>query len=126
MDYATARQLVLTYVEGWKEGDQAKILNCLDPECVVIESYGPTYRGLAQIGRWVKTWLSGEGNQVTRWDVTSFYATDEACFFEWEFECTYEGKLGGFEGASIARFKNGKIVFMREYAMTAERYEWEG
>jgi hypothetical protein len=36
------------------------------------------------------------------------------------------GKRGGFEGASIARFKNGKIVSLREYAMTAPRYEWQG
>jgi hypothetical protein len=126
MDDITAQQPVLSYVEGWKEGNRAKILDCLHPECVIIESYGPTYRGLAQVGRWVETWLSGEGNQITRWDVTSFYTTGEAFFFEWEFECTYGGNLAGFEGASIARFKNGKIVFMREYAMTAERYEWQG
>jgi membrane protein YqaA with SNARE-associated domain len=68
----------------------------------------------------------GPGNEVNRWDVTSLYVTGEACFFEWVFECTFARNRDGFEGASIAQFRNEKIVFLREYAMTAKRYEWEG
>src|SRR6516164_2931109 len=45
MNDASTKQLLLAYVEGWKSGDREKILNTLDPACVVIESYGPTYRG---------------------------------------------------------------------------------
>ncbi|HLZ62335.1 MAG TPA: nuclear transport factor 2 family protein [Ktedonosporobacter sp.] len=125
MNDASPNHLIATYIEGWKSGDREKILSTLDPACVVIESYGPIYRGKAMIGRWIDSWFA-PGNTVNRWDVTSLYVTEEACFFEWIFECTYAGDRSGFEGASIARLAEGKIVFLREYAMTAPQYEWEG
>lgn len=125
MGDASPDQLVLNYVEGWKSGDREQILSTLDPACVIIESYGPTYRGKEMVGRWIDSWFA-PGNVVNHWDVTSLYVADEACFFEWTFECTYEGSRNGFEGASLARVSNGKILFLREYAMTAPRYEWEG
>jgi hypothetical protein len=125
MNDAAITQLILTYVEGWKSGDREKILSTLDSACVVIESYGPTYRGKEMVDRWIDAWFA-PGNVVNRWDVTALYATDEACFFEWIFECTYAGDRSGFEGVSIARLSKGKIAVLREYAMTAPRYEWKG
>jgi len=125
MNNDAIREVVLTYIAGWKESNRDKILECFDPECVVIESYGPTYRGLEMVSRWITSWFA-PGNEVNQWDVTSLYTADETCFFEWIFECTYMGERAGFEGASIACLKNGKIVYLREYAMTAPRYEWPG
>ena len=125
MSDVSARQLIHAYVEGWKAGDREKILSTLDLECVIIESYGPTYRGKEMVGRWIDSWLA-PGNTVDRWDVTSLSIGDEACFFEWFFECTYDGDRGGFEGASIMRVRDEKIIFLREYAMTAPRFEWNG
>ncbi len=125
MHDADAHRLILTYVQGWIAADREHILGTLDPACVIIESYGPTYRGRDMIARWIDSWFA-PGNIVTRWDVTSFFATDETCFFEWIFECRYAGNLGGFEGASLTRVSQGKIIHLREYAMTAPRYEWEG
>ena len=125
MHDAVAHRLILTYVQGWIAADREQILGTFDPACVIIESYGPTYRGKDMIARWIDSWFA-PGNIVTRWDVTSCFATDEICFFEWIFECRYAGELSGFEGASLARVSNGKIIHLREYAMTAPRYEWEG
>jgi hypothetical protein len=125
MHDATAHQLILTYVQGWIAADREQILSTLNPDCLIIESYGPTYRGRDMIARWIDSWFA-PGNVVTRWDITSFFATDEACFFEWNFECRYAGNLAGFEGASLAQVSQGKIIHLREYATTAPRYEWEG
>src|SRR5579884_4006607 len=125
MGDASPDQLVLNYVEGWKIGDREKILSTLDPACVVIESYGPVYRGKEMVGRWIDSWFA-PGNTVNRWEVTSLYVANDACFFEWFFDCTHAGKRSGFEGASLARIANEKITSLREYAMTAPRYEWEG
>jgi hypothetical protein len=85
MSDISLKQLILTYVEGWKSGDREQILRTLDPACVVIESYGPTYRGKEMVVRWIDSWFA-PGNVVNRWDVTSLYVTDEACFFEWIIE----------------------------------------
>jgi SnoaL-like domain len=125
MDSTSPNQLILRYVEGWIAGNREQVLSTLDPACLIIESYGPTYRGKEMVGRWIDSWFA-PGNRVNRWEVTSFYTGDEACFFEWIFECTYEGSRSSFEGASLARLSQGKITFLREYAMTASRYEWEG
>ena len=89
----------------------------LDPACMIIEYDGLTYRGVEKIGRWIETWLE-DGNEVNRWDITSLYVIDDVCFFEWVFECTFAGTRAGFEGASVVRFSNGKIVSLREYGMT--------
>jgi hypothetical protein len=125
MNDASSNQVIATYIEGWKSGDREKILSILDPACVIIESYGPIYRGKEMISRWIGSWLV-PGNMVNRWDVTSLFVKDEVCFFEWSFECTYAGNHSSFEGASIAQLSQEKIVFLREYAMTAPRYEWQG
>ncbi len=125
MDASAAHQLILQYVEGWKLANSDMILDTLHPECVVIESYGPTYRGMDTVARWIKAWFV-DGNCVNSWDVTSFHFADDTCFFEWDFRCTYDGNRAGFEGSSIARFGTEKIIYLREYAMTAPRYEWQG
>ena len=125
MHDAAAHRLILTYVQGWIAADREQILRTLDPACVIIESYGPTYRGRDRISRWIDSWFA-PGNVVTRWDITSFFTTNETCFFEWIFECRYAGDQGGFEAASLARVSQGKIIHLREYTMTAARYEWEG
>jgi SnoaL-like domain len=120
MHSTSPNQLILRYREGWGAGDREQILSTLDSACLVIESSGPTYRGKEMVGRWIDSWFA-PGNRVNRWEVTSFSIGDEACFFEWIFECTYEGSRSSFEGASVARVSQGKIVFLREYAMTAPR-----
>jgi hypothetical protein len=125
MDEAIARRVIQIYVDGWLERDCAKIVDCLDRECVVIESYGPTYHGIVKVGRWIDVWFGG-GNTVDRWDITSLYVTGETCFFEWVFACTYAGSYAMFEGASIVRLNNGKIVLLREYQTTKPLYEWDG
>jgi hypothetical protein len=48
------------YIDGWPEGDKTRILDALDERCVVIESYGPIYRGGPRVEQWVDAWF-GEG-----------------------------------------------------------------
>jgi ketosteroid isomerase-like protein len=122
-----ARQLIAAYVEGWKVNDPARVIATLTPDCVVVESHGPTYRGREVAARWIEGWL-GRGDTVDRWDVTSF-CFDEAgqtAVFEWEFECTADGVRYEIDGISIAEFAGGKIVALREYRMTEPPYEWTG
>ncbi|MEQ4208053.1 nuclear transport factor 2 family protein [Actinopolymorpha sp. B9G3] len=118
-------RLVRAYFDGWLAADRDAILATLHPACVVIESYGPVYRGIDQVARWIDGWLA-PGNRVTRWDITALDATSDACFAEWDFQCRYDGELGGFEGATVARRSGDKLAYLREYAITAPRYDWQG
>jgi hypothetical protein len=115
MNHDAIKQLVYTYFEGWKSGDREKILGTLDPGGVLIEADGEAFRGKEAISNMLETRVI-PGNKVERWDITSLYVTDEVCFLEWVFACTYAGEHGGFEGASIVRVNHEKIVSLREYA----------
>jgi hypothetical protein len=127
MNRQKASQLITTYVEGWKINNPAQIVDTLAQNCVVIESHGPTYRGMEISTRWIEGWL-GAGDTVDRWDITSF-CFDEAkqtAVFEWKFECTSDGVRYEIDGISIVEFENDKIVGLREYHMTETPYEWTG
>ena len=120
-----AESLIQRYVEGWRKADRDKILDTLAPDCVIVESHGPTYRGRAAIGQWIDTWFEA-GGTVDRWEITSLAIAEDAAAFEWSFACTWLEKAYDFEGASIVRFKEGKIAGIREYCTTAPLYEWDG
>jgi hypothetical protein len=58
MHSTSANQLILSYIEGWIAGNREQILSTLGPACLVIESYGPTYRGKEMVGRWIDSWFA--------------------------------------------------------------------
>jgi len=120
-----AENLIRSYVEGWREGDAAKILGAVAPDCVVIESHGPIYRGKETISQWIETWF-GAGGVVHSWEIRSLEIAGTAGFFEWSFACSWQGKRYEFEGASVIRFAEGGISYLREYTTTAPLYDWDG
>jgi ketosteroid isomerase-like protein len=124
VDRQRAYQLVQQYVDGWKTNDLPAILDSLSPTCLIVESHGPTYRGIEHIRRWAGAWFAQ--GRVDRWDITSFVFAGGSAAFEWRFECTVEGVHYAFDGASVARFSGDRIAALREYRMTQEPFEWEG
>jgi hypothetical protein len=103
MSPTIGEQHLRTYVHGRMERDAEKILGTLDPECVVVESHGPVYRGTDRVAKWIDAWF-GEGNSIESWDITGLLMTAEAAAMEWRFTCTWHGRPASFEGASVARF----------------------
>ncbi len=120
MDRSLAEQLVRVYVEGWKEYNSTKILTTLDPACILIESDGEIFRGAEKIIREVEKRIAGEYGpwQISRWEITTLAVADEVCFLEWIFE----GRRS-FEGASLIRYKESKISYVREYCTTGTLWE---
>jgi ketosteroid isomerase-like protein len=117
MDDQEAKRLIAAYVEGWRGDDLQKIVSALSPDCIVIESHGPTFRGLEAIRQWVENWIAA-GSRVDRWDITSFHFLEDSATFEWDFECAADGQHYHIEGVSIVEFSAGKISAMREYRRT--------
>ena len=115
----TIKPIFERYVEAWKRADIEAALETLDEDCVITECYGPVYRGRDKVRLWMEKWL-GEGNRVLEWDILSSVSGQDAAAFEWRFKCLYHGEESGFEGASVVRCRDGKILYMREYATTAE------
>jgi uncharacterized protein (TIGR02246 family) len=81
MDDGRVRDLVDTYVAGWRDGDRERILSALTEDCEIMESHGPVYRGSDVVARWVDRW-NVEGSRVERCEVTSFTPLPGGAAFE--------------------------------------------
>ena len=121
MDRSRAEEIVRDYVDGWKEYNSAKLRDTLDQGCVLVESDGAIIRGAETIVRQLEKRVAGEHGpwQISQWEITSLAVTDEACFLEW----TFDGRRS-FEGASLVRFNEGKISYVREYRTTGPLIEY--
>lgn len=113
------------YVDAWRRHDVPAVLATLTDDCVVIESYGPVYRGRPRVEQWMLAWLRA-GGSVDSWTITSDTAAGDTLAAEWIFACTWKGAATTFEGATIARLEENKIAYLREYATTAPLYDWSG
>lgn len=91
---------------------------------MVTECYGPIYHGRPRVEHWMTSWLAI--GSVDAWQITSDAVLGDVAVAEWTFSCTYRGDSATFDGATIARLRNGKIAYLREYATTAALYEWTG
>lgn len=117
--------VLLAYIDAWRRHDVGAVLNTLAEDCLIIECYGPVYRGRCQVERWMRTWF-GAGGTVDSWDVTWHAASQDLRIAEWRFGCTWRGDSESFDGATIARLCGPKIAYLREYATTAPLYDWPG
>ena len=113
------------YIAGWRAQDTAAILATLTPDCVVIESFGPIYRGHDRVTQWVSKWLAEDGC-VIDWTVHDLRSSNESEAAEWTFHYTWRGKENSFDGATIAKLDDDKLSYLREYATTAPLYDWRG
>jgi hypothetical protein len=120
-----ARTLVMAYVEGWKHNNPETVLETLTPDCLIIESHGPTYSGRDHVRQWITTWFQ-DGGRIQRWDITSFLWAGDMAAFEWTFECSGSWGTAAFDGATIIRFSGDLIAYLREYRCTTAPYPWSG
>ncbi len=111
------KNVIKRYIDSWLKGDLKGILTTLTNTSVIIESDGSTYKGKRKITKWVTDWIKN-GNTVNNWTLLSFYETRQATVFEWDFTCTVKGIHHKIQGISIAKFKRGKIIYLREYRTT--------
>ena len=117
--------LLEQYTAGWRAHDAAAILATLTPDCVVIESFGPIYRGHDWVAQWISTWLAEDG-RVIEWIIRDLRSSPDEETAEWTFHYTWRGEEKTFDGATIATVRDGKISYLREYATTAALYDWQG
>lgn len=117
--------LLEQYIAGWRAHDANAILNTLHPDCEVIESFGPIYRGHAWVKQWIAEWLAEDG-RVLEWAVHDVYSVADREVAEWTFHYTWRGKEKSFDGSTVARLSHGKLIQLREYATTATLFDWQG
>lgn len=117
--------LLEQYIAGWRAHDADAIVATLDPDCVIIESFGPIYRGSAWVKRWIAEWLAEDG-RVLDWTIHDLHSSGEREVAQWTFHYTWRGVEKRFDGATIARLRGGRLVTLREYATTETLFDWQG
>ena len=123
MDLERAKALVTAYVEGWKNNDLDRILGTLELDCLIIESHGPTYKSTDHVRAWVTSWFE-DGGSIQQWDITSFVFGEDHAAFEWTFQCSGSWGTATFDGATVVRFGDQRIQYLREYRCTHEPFLW--
>jgi len=109
---------LLDYIDAWRRHDIPGVLDTLAADCVIIECYGPVYRGRDRVEQWMRAWF-GAGGSVDAWEITWHAAGSDFLVAEWRFSSTWQGDSTTFEGASVARLRGEKIAYLREYSTTA-------
>lgn len=117
--------LLTSYIKAWASHDIEGVLATLADDCVVTESYGPVYRGRDRVGEWMRAWLA-EGGIVRSWTVNRDLSHERVLVAEWTFSCIWHGSPATFDGVTIAIADGDRLQELREYATTAELYEWSG
>ncbi|GAB3758268.1 nuclear transport factor 2 family protein [Microlunatus parietis] len=113
------------YMDAWIAADVERIAAAVTEDCVIIECYGPVYRGRELVRHWAEAWF-GAGGVVHRWDAGDHFSAEDREVAQWTFECTWAGERSVFDGATVARVKDGLIAELREYQTTAPLYDWRG
>ncbi|MCL1844928.1 MAG: nuclear transport factor 2 family protein [Defluviitaleaceae bacterium] len=99
---------------AWIEKDVSIFADSFAESAVYIESWGPAYRGRADIIAWFADWT--RENCVLEWRVKTFFHAEAVCICEWYFECECGGEIDGFNGVSIVNFNaDEKIISLREF-----------
>ncbi|MDF2867759.1 MAG: putative cytosolic protein [Gammaproteobacteria bacterium] len=122
-----ALTVIKQYMEGWKQNELAKIIDSLAPDCLIIESHGPSYYGIDEVTDWFHFWLRANST-VQQWDIHTFYylTKERIAFLQWDFACQSNNQYYAFPGMSIIKFVEQKISFIQEYRMTHTAYSWNG
>ncbi|MDF2919175.1 MAG: hypothetical protein K0S70_3392 [Microbacterium sp.] len=113
------------YIAAWKTNDTERIVETVTEDVVITESFGPVYYGRERVREWCEKW-NEEGSRVLDWTITNEARTGDLLVAEWRFEYHQDGEDRRLLGATIATQRDGKIAQLREYAVTADLYTWEG
>lgn len=122
-------EAALAYCQAWLHRDGAALGGLLSPDIVVVECYGPEYRGLEEVEAWFAGWHA-QGGRVLAWDVTEAGAFRGGVCLKWRFCCRWDGRESCFDGVSLMDFdERGRISRIEEYSAKAEHirpYRKEG
>ncbi len=122
MSNHTLHKVIDEYFSSWIHQNRDQFLSLLDKDIAVKECTGDVYEGIEAAQTWFETW-NGNGNKVLSWEISDRYfdVRNEVATVIWIFECNFEGENFIFEGASVVKFRNNKILKLDEYQMNVEK-----
>ena len=110
MNKDKANRLITEYINGWINGDAARVLNTLAPDCLIVESHGPRFEGRDEVEKWINDW-NQDGSKVIEWEIKNKLLQDTNAAFQWYFRCIMKGREYKIDGAAPAlwSFETGEF-----------------
>ena len=97
------------WFDMWLTGERQELSRLFDKNVYYSESWGPEYHGIAQLEHWFDDWT--QQGKVEQWKIQAFYHQNQNTVVEWNFRCTFAGKVQQFDGVTIVE----KIFSLREF-----------
>ncbi|EHI98817.1 hypothetical protein CDLVIII_2155 [Clostridium sp. DL-VIII] len=114
-------EVIKEYFNSWVIRDESVLEKVFEEDIMYIECYGPAYKGIGQVKKWVTEWY--KHGRVIVWNINEFVHNERYSICDWYFECEYDGKLDGFNGVSWIEFsERNKIIKLREYQSKVPNY----
>ncbi len=113
--------IIRLWFDMWIKGIDLGILNIFTDDAVYIESWGPEYKGAADIKRWFDEWNLRAEAKV--WDIKQFIHNENQTVVEWYFASVDMGEEAELDGVSIIKWTNdNKIKYLKEFACKVDTY----
>ena len=111
------------WFDMWLQARDLGIEQIFAPDCLYTESWGPQYRGAAQVAYWFREWNTR--GKVVRWDIRQFFHKGDQTVVEWVFRNTVDGgRVEAFEGMSLVTWTaDGRIAALKEFGCNQDRYD---
>jgi hypothetical protein len=110
------------YMDGWLTNNLEQILDVCHPNIYIEECHGPAYLGIAEVEKWISAWVVK--GQVTKWEILIdwYDENEDTYFYKWHFCCNYNNEIRDFQGLSLVKMEDEKIVRLEEYQTTTGHY----
>lgn len=111
------------WFDMWLQARDLGIEQIFAPDCLYTESWGPQYRGAAQVAYWFREWNTR--GKVVRWDICQFFHKEDQTVVEWSFRNEMkDGRAEEFDGLSLIRWDGaGRISSLREFGCNTRNYD---
>jgi ketosteroid isomerase-like protein len=116
------KDIINQYFQSWLTKDFNLFNSTLDENVRIEECYGAYYIGKIECQKWFEHWNKPTENKVLSWVIKEYWEVGDTTFATWTFACAYQGKQSLFDGISLFKFENEKIVALKEFEMKAEKF----
>lgn len=114
--------IIRLWFDMWLQGKDAGIWDIFAEDAVYVESWGPEYRGAANIKLWFDEWNTR--GRVQQWEIQQFFHREDQTVVQWYFQNRMNhGAVEAFDGMSLVKWtQDGKISFLQEFGCNVNRY----
>lgn len=116
-------RIIRRWFDMWLQGKDIGIEEIFTPDCVYVESWGPSYGGCDRVVHWFQEWNTR--GRVTAWEIKQFFHKEDQTAVEWFFRCEMSDRtVQSFDGMSLIRWTTrDQILNLKEFGCNIDNYD---